>query len=82
MSLADRLQHLASWWDDVLERRAEFTADGARNFARDLHEAATEAAELERTSAPATIRRDLDRIDCALLTITAPNVIMFPRRHS
>lgn len=78
--LSARLQVLASWWDEVLEQRAEFTVEGAKAFAREMHKAVEDAQDMERADTPPDVRRDLDRIDQALAAMTTANVIPFPRR--
>jgi hypothetical protein len=80
--LSARLQVLASWWDEVLEQRAEFTVEGAKAFASEMHQAVEDAQDMERAATPTDVQRDLDRIDQALAAMGSPNVIPFPRRHA
>jgi hypothetical protein len=53
MSLSQDLKTLVAWFQECLEGRAEFSAEGAREFSKELDRAAWNAAALEERAGSA-----------------------------
>lgn len=63
--LSNKLLRLQVWWEEIVEGRADFTVEGAKEFAADLKSAVDEASSLEEAAVLAA------RVEAALQSVYA-----------